>query len=135
MSNRAEQVLETYDIHSPYFYEAFVDHKSLKLDWTYFCNAHHEDLSILNLRTAIKERNAGSEIFAKQENASDISKDEFMSKYYKCCEFLLVKDWIRFMWLEHNILITRKDLFTWVSSNHPPKQLSSTDFDRVLFDE
>lgn len=128
--SRAEQVLDTYDIHSAYFYEAFVDHKTMRLDWTYFCNAHHEDLSILNLKTAIRDRNEDSENFIKQENTSDITKEEFMSQYYDCCKFLIVKDWIRYMYLEHDILITRKDLFTWVSSNHPPKQLSSRDFDK-----
>lgn len=128
MQNKAELILSEYDIHSPFFYESFVDPTSGKVDWTYFCSANCEDLSVIQLKTAIKERNSGSEILEKQENISDISKEEFFDKFYTCCRFNIVKDWIRYLWLEHEILLTRKDLFEWVSKAHPPKTFSYTDF-------
>ena len=128
MQNKAELILSEYDIHSPFFYESFVDPTSGKVDWTYFCIANCEDLSVIQLKTAIKERNNGSEILEKQENISDISKEEFFDKFYICCRFNIVKDWIRYLWLEHEILLTRKDLFEWVSKAHPPKTFSYTDF-------
>lgn len=128
MLNKAKEVLENYDIHSAFFYEAFVDSTSGKINWTYFCAANGEDLSVLHLKSIIKELNNGSDVFQAQNNKSDISKEEFFDKYYECCKFLIVRDWIRYLWLEENILLTKKDLFEWVSKAHPPKTFSYTDF-------
>lgn len=121
-------MLEAYDINSPFFYEAFVDHTTGKVKWGYFCEANDTTYSVLKLKQELKDLNNGSDIIKKQENVSEITKEEFFSKYYECCKFNIVRDWIRYLWIEHSILLTLSDLFTWVSKDHPTKLLSYTDF-------
>lgn len=127
MTNKVAQVLQQFDITEPWFYEAFVDQRSGKLDFSYLCAATGEDLSVPQMKAYVKEV-TGSETFEKQSNTSSISKEEFFSQYYECAKFLMVKDWIRYLWLDFGVLITKLDLFTWVSEAHPPKVVSYTDF-------
>lgn len=127
MTNKVEQVLQQFDITEPWFYEAFVDQRSGKLDFSYLCAATGEDLSVPQMKAYVKEI-TGSDTFEKQSNTSSISKEEFFSNFYECAKFLMVKDWIRYLWLDYGILVTKADLFDWVSNAHPPKVVSYTDF-------
>lgn len=120
--NKEQLILEEYgNILAPWFYESFINHTTGKMDYTYFANANGQDYSLVKLRDAIKEQNNGSDVWAKQDNKSDISKEEFMDKFYECAKFLVAKDWIRYLWLEHKILLTRSDLFDWLYHDHPAK--------------
>jgi hypothetical protein len=105
-------LLEAYDINSPFFYEAFVDHTTGKIKWGYFCEANDTTYSVLKLKQELKDLNNGSDIIKKQENVSEITKEEFFSKYYECCKFTIVRDWIRYLWIEHSILLTLSDLLS-----------------------
>lgn len=126
MTNKVAQVLQQFDITEPWFYEAFVDQRTGKLDFSYLCAATGEDLSVPQMKAYVKEI-TGSETYEKQYNESSITKDEFF-EIYECAHFLMVKDWIRYLWLDHGILVTKADLFDWVSNAHPPKVVSYTDF-------
>lgn len=121
MSKETEILVEYGNINAPWFYESFVNHTTGKLDYTYFANANSQDYSLVKLRDAIRDLNGGSDVWTKQENTSTISKERFFKEFYVCAKFLIAKDWIRYLWLEHKILLTRNDLFTWLYADHPSK--------------
>ena len=113
------ELLSKYDINSDWFYEAFVDKSKGTLDYMYFAIVEEQDLSLVKLRDAIKAIR-GSDTFPKKENTSSITKHEFLSKYYECAKFLYAKDWVRYMWDTHKILLVKSELFEWLKDNHPP---------------
>lgn len=128
MSKELDILVEYGDVKQPWFYEAFINHQTGKMDYTYFANANGQDFSLVKLRDAIKDFNNGSDIWDIQNNKSSITKDEFFNEYYECAKFLIAKDWIRYMWLEFGILLTRTDLFEWLYNDHPTKLYGYVNF-------
>lgn len=53
---------------------------------------------------------------------SGITKQEFLDKFYEFGKFENAREWVIHLWKEHNILVLRKDVLSWIASNHPPKQ-------------
>lgn len=59
--------------------------------------------------------------FSYVPTKSTITKEEFLETVYKPAQYLNVRDFIEDVLVFKNLVLTKKDLFTWILSTSKPK--------------
>lgn len=102
-----------------------------KIEYEAYCTANGEILwpfyfLAIGKEVSIREVKASLPSYPVKDPEPDvtsgISKEDFLGKYYEFGKFENAREWILFMHKEHNITLLRKDVLSWIASNHPPKQ-------------
>lgn len=105
------------------FIQMFVETDS-KFNYGFFNKFFEQSFTHSDINNAINEL-SGSKVIKFLEVETDPKAVDFLHNKYTFGKFPNVRGWIDYIAEQTGYVISRAVLFSWVASQHPPKQQSS----------